>query len=122
MNSGFKKLRRVDGEGQYSLLFWCPGCQDLHSVVIAPGRWSWNNDSDHPTFSPGVHVTSGHYTPDFKPGEACWCTFNAAHPREPSSFRCINCNSFVIEGLIHFGQDCTHKLAGQRIPIPEWRE
>ena len=30
------------------------------------------------------------------------------------------CHSFVTDGRIQFLGDCTHKLAGQTVNIPEW--
>lgn len=30
------------------------------------------------------------------------------------------CHSFVVDGQMQFLGDCTHALAGQTVPIPEW--
>jgi hypothetical protein len=104
-------LRTIEGG---DLGFWCPGCEEMH--VVSPG-WTFNGNYDAPTFSPSVLVTSGHYCSRFKPGDSCWCTFNAEHPDDPSSFRCSRCHSFVRDGRIEFLGDSTHALAGQTVPL-----
>jgi hypothetical protein len=103
------------------LLFRCPGCNDFHSVHIAPDAHYWNGSADRPTFSPSIMVTTGHFMPGHKQGAGCWCTYNAAHPREPTSFKCQRCHSFVFNGEIRFESDSTHALAGQTVELPDWR-
>lgn len=88
-----KKLRNAHPD---RLHFWCPGCDEIHGISIAPGAWTWNGDAEHPTFSPSVLVTGG-----------------AQNGR---------CHSFVRDGNIQFLGDCTHALAGQTVPLPEWTE
>ena len=116
-----KVLRSIEGNG---LMFFCPGCQTHHSVYHGEGpgaRWQWNNDPDHPTFHPSVLVRSGHYINNKPPGE-CWCTYNKDHPDEPVKFTCNQCHSFITAGKIQFLDDCSHALAGQTVPLPEWTE
>ena len=111
-------LRSVQGPG---LSFWCPGCAEMHTISVAPGRWTWNGDKDRPTFSPSVLVTCGHYMPEHKPGDRCWCTFDAeqiAKGEEPGPFKCFRCHSFVRDGQIQFLGDSTHELAGKTVPLP----
>jgi len=105
-------LRTAEGG---ALAFWCPGCQEHHGVN---GTWSFNGDYDRPTFSPSVLVSSGHYMSTHKPGDSCWCTYNARHPDEPSPFKCHRCHSFVRGGMIEFLSDSTHHLAGKTVPLP----
>jgi hypothetical protein len=84
-----------------------------------PG-WTFDGNYDRPTFSPSVLVTSGCKTPQFKPGDECWCTFNAEAVqagREPSGFECSRCHLFVKAGKIEFLSDSTHKLAGQTVEM-----
>jgi len=119
MSALSKKIRLAEGD---TLLFHCPGCDDVHGVCFSPGRWTWNNDAEKPTFHPSVLVTSGHFTPDWKTGEECWCTYNAAHPREPTAFKCQRCHSWVRDGRIEFLADSTHALSGQTVDLPEWTE
>ena len=102
--------------------FRCPGCNEAHRIRIVANShpaWTWNGDSENPTFTPSILVTSGHYVP-YRPTEACWCTYNLEHPEDPAPFKCERCHSFVINGNIQFLTDCTHKLAGQTVRIPEW--
>lgn len=89
-------LKRAD-DGR--LIFECPGCDSLHGVFVEREqrpRWDWNGDMVRPTFSPSILVTW-----DFGP------------QREKKV-----CHSFVRDGQIQFLGDCTHKLAGQTIPLP----
>lgn len=97
--------------------FHCPGCEEDHTVNAS---WGWNGSVDAPTFTPSVLVTCGHYAPHWKPGDNCWCTFNAEHADDPSSFACHRCHSFVTDGRIQFLADSTHKLAGLTIDLPDW--
>lgn len=100
------------------LNFWCPGCEEAHT--IRPDVWTWDGNAERPTFSPSVMVTSGHYTPGHKQGDPCWCTYNRDHPDDPTVFECSRCHSFVKAGMIEFLADCTHALAGQTVPLPSW--
>lgn len=79
--------------------FWCPGCDDVHQVVVeSPNGWGFNCDLDLPTFTPSVLVRMD-FTGDL-----------------PSKV----CHSFVTDGRIQFLGDCTHSLAGQTVDLPEW--
>lgn len=104
-------LRIIEGG---HLGFWCPGCNEMH--VVSSG-WSFNGNYDRPTFTPSVLVTNGHYSTKHKPGESCWCTYNAEHPEAPTSFTCERCHSFVTDGQIQFLSDCTHELAGKTVSL-----
>jgi len=108
-------LRRVEGG---LVMFWCPGCEGAHAVrVEGPGAWGFNGNADRPTFTPSVLVRSGHHVPGHT-GD-CWCSFEARTGRKPS-FTCDVCHSFVTDGQIQFLGDCTHEMAGQTVPLPEW--
>lgn len=107
--------------------FWCPGCQEMHSINVGDplgvlrggvGGWTFDNNYDKPTFSPSVLVTGGHHcSPPWQPGQPCWCTYNAEHPDDPSPFKCERCHSFVRAGRIEFLADCSHPLAGQTVDL-----
>lgn len=93
------KIRTVIGGGQ---LFFCPGCKHTHSVnTNAAVRWEYNGDPERPTFKPSIKVT------------AHWSEHNLLMKDDI-------CHSFVEDGIIQFLNDCTHALAGQFVPIPEW--
>ena len=113
-------LRSTEDNG---LMFKCPGCNQAHMIQYGTGsgpRWSWNGDANKPTFSPSVLVRTGHYVPSHNSDE-CWCTYNAEHPEEAEDgFKCTICHSFITDGKIQFLSDCTHSLAGQTVPIPDW--
>jgi hypothetical protein len=103
--------------------FHCPGCNSTHVVRIqGPGAWYWNGSHDRPTFAPSVLIRSGHYLPEHKPGDRCWCTYRAEHPDKPGPFVCEVCHSFVKDGEIQFLDDCTHALAGQTVPLKPFGE
>lgn len=81
------------------LLFWCPGCQQLHGVwtetpnPVTGAKWTWNGDLYVPTFSPSILLQG----------------VNGSHFR---------CHSFVREGVIEFCQDSEHRMAGKKINLP----
>ena len=105
------KLRRIAGGG---FSYWCQGCEEMHAVNSG---WKFDGNLEAPTFSPSVKVTSGHYSPGWK-GPDCWCTYNAAHPDNPSGFKCSCCHTLIKGGMVQFLGDCTHPLAGQTLPMP----
>jgi hypothetical protein len=111
-------LRSQEGGG---LLYWCQGCDEPHAINVGTGpgpRWGYNGNPDKPTFTPSVLVRTGHFSDHHKPGDECWCTYNAAHPDEPDKFHCQRCHTFITDGRVQFLDDCTHKLAGQTLDLP----
>lgn len=105
--------------------FWCPGCKDTHEFwTDKPGgfNWSFNGNVDKPTFSPSLLIRTGHYATGHKPGESCWCTYNAEHPDKKSPFECGVCHLFLESGMLKFLSDCTHPLAGQTVELPNLPE
>lgn len=107
-------LRR---NGDY-ITYWCQGCEDSHQVTVAPGRWTFDGKVEAPTFSPSVLSTSGHFMKDHKPGDHCWCTWNAEHPDDDQGPACHRCHTFIRAGMVEFLSDCSHGLAGQTLPLP----
>ena len=83
--------------------FWCPGCAEAHSLRVGQSGWSFNDNVDAPTFQPSVLVTR-----------------RVPPPREPDDPPDRICHSFVTDGRVQFLGDCTHALAGQTVPLPEW--
>ncbi len=117
-------LRNVVG-GQ--LAWWCPGCDTPHLVPVsitsgtvatpdpadpdwtpppeyyeARNGWTWNGSAHRPTFMPSVLVT-----------------YPGPDADQPGGLPSV-CHCFVVDGAMQFLGDCTHKLAGQTVPIPEW--
>lgn len=78
---------------------WCPGCKGLHMVrtphpdgTNTGALWSWDGNTDAPTFEPSILVQGGSV-----PG--------------------YRCHSFLRAGVWEFLSDCSHELAGQRVPM-----
>lgn len=119
--SGLSPILRAAEGGRVG--FWCPGCDEMHYIPVAsqhnPGvNWGYNGDPEKPTFTPSILVRHGHYIPSWK-GPNCYC--NSKDPDgEDWGFSCGVCHSFVTDGQIRFLEDCTHALAGQTVPLPEW--
>lgn len=79
-------------EGDY--FHYCPGCDQLHQIntkrVNEKGaQWSFSGDRSRPTFTPSVNF-------DWKV-----CHYN------------------ITDGKIIFHGDCTHKLKGQTVELPD---
>lgn len=111
------KARR-DSNGHVT--YRCP-CGDLHTVIVSgpSARWTWNGDTERPTFAPSVLVTTGP-SARWTWNGSCWCTYNAEHPDDPAPFGCYRCHSYVRDGVVEFLPDCTHALAGKSVPLGDW--
>ena len=95
--------------------FWCPGCDEAHTVRPRPAAspsWEFNGDGDRPTFAPSILVTGTQRLTDDEHARV----MRGEHV-EP---RPLVCHSFVRDGNIEFLGDCTHALAGQTVPLPDW--
>lgn len=114
-------LSKSESSGD-TLMFWCPGCDEAHGVRVDGSRgWTWDGSLEAPTISPSILVRSGHYSPygaSAKSGQ-CWCNYEERVGAKPP-FKCEQCHFFVKNGRIQFLSDCTHKLAGQTVELPEW--
>lgn len=80
-------------------MFRCLGCDDWHYVRVnddgskEASTWGWNKSFELPTFTPSVLVTGTEHN--------------------------IRCHSFVKDGKIQYLSDCTHKLKGQTVELPD---
>lgn len=87
-----------------TLLFWCPGCRELHGVWLKNfpnpngAWWYWNGSKELPTFTPSVLVHG---------------SVNAGRMVIP------RCHSYVRDGRIQFLSDCEHDKAGQTVMLPK---
>jgi hypothetical protein len=127
-------MRSIAGSnGAEGFSFWCPGCNGNHGVWVKGATvWTFNGNTERPTFQPSLLVRSGHYLygSEHIPGKVagqdpCWCTWNRDHPGDPAPFKCTVCHTFVTDGMIQFLGDCTHELAGQTVEMPlhpSWNE
>jgi hypothetical protein len=117
------KLRAVAGG---KLSYWCQGCDETHAVTVeGPGAWGFDGNLERPTFTPSVLIRSGHFMPEHKSGEPCWCTYNARRAKEgkpPVKVACQQCHTFITGGIVQFLGDCSHALAGQTLPLPDLPE
>lgn len=98
-------------ESGFSLSYYCPGCKRPHSINHQPGHgpvWGWNNSMTAPTFTPSVKVSG--MEPSDDPEKFC----------DPKHDVPYVCHVFVTDGMIDFLGDCTHQLAGQKVPMPDW--
>ena len=103
--------RIQSAEGDW-LGFDCPGCKQRHAVPVAgPRAWSFNGSYEKPTLSPSLLVRGTEMPTDAE--VEAWNTNRTPWPR-----REFLCHSFVTDGQIQFLGDCTHKLAGQTVPLP----
>lgn len=105
MNSQLRRISDASGKYLYDALeFLCPGCQEiggsgLHLLPVTPceGRpsWTWDGNLEAPTVSPSILTR-------YNDGV---------------------CHSFLRAGVFEFLGDCTHSLAGQKVPmldLGEW--
>jgi len=83
-------------------IFWCPGCERIHGIHTVENAngdsnpvWSFNGDMDKPTFSPSL---------------LCRYTYG------PNKEKRV-CHSFIRDGVWEYLNDCTHKFAGQKVPM-----
>ena len=91
------KLKKGKEKGDYDYIFFCPGCNAEHGFwIVGNTVWGFNGNMDKPTVSPSIL----HKVPLFD---------NTMHI----------CHSYIIGGMIEYLSDCTHKLAGQTIELPE---
>lgn len=114
---------RINSAGQTEIR--CPGCNTTHTLNTNPERrpcWGFNGDFEKPTFTPSILERSGHYCwQDGKPASECmYC--NDPEFKDDKSPLCYICHSFVTDGMIQFLGDCTHKLAGQTVPLLDFEE
>ena len=110
-----KKLRDLAGDG---LAYWCQGCEKRHVVWIdAPDRpcWTWNGNAERPTFAPSVLVRWTEHMPPVTPENLEEWKVN---PWSQTDIDHI-CHTFITDGRVQFLGDCTHRLAGQTLELPD---
>lgn len=101
--------------------FWCPGCEMTHRIMVrstdAPSgpSWAWNGDPVRPTYSPSILVRFYRMSPE---GAAMLQRGEKPPNGDRYPGKDEICHSFVSEGQIKFLDDCTHRLAGQTVPLP----
>jgi hypothetical protein len=97
-------------------------------IRVGPGStpgWSYNGNPDAPTFSPSVLVRSVAIEGGDAEMDRILDTYKLPEDRERMlADKRINtvCHSFVTDGRIQFLGDCTHKLVGQTVDLPDFEE
>jgi hypothetical protein len=88
---GVKTLESLFADGtHYAWCVRCPACEQTH---VFDKRWTFNGDHARPTFAPSMLVGA--------------------------SSKNI-CHSFLTAGVWKYLPDCTHAMAGQQVPCPDW--
>lgn len=110
------KLRTIQNSPE-SRVFFCPGCECGHRVVISGEThpvWGWNGSSELPTFTPSILVRGTLRLTDEE-------ITRVLHGEiiEPTP---TICHSFVTDGKIRFLADSTHALKGQTVDLPDTEE
>lgn len=97
------------GRSGARLYMWCPGCEDLHAVVVeGEPLWQWDGNLDAPTISPSIKVEGVQWAPEF--------TFHRPRHAIEVGGHTV-CHSYVTRGQWIFLGDCTHDLRGQTVPM-----
>lgn len=106
------KCRQM-GDGLVAI--WCPGCDEIHMMNTDGSErpaWTFNGNGDAPTFTPSILMWGKRRITDDE------------HSRimagEKVDVPDKRCHSFVTDGRIQFLGDCTHALAGQTVPLPDF--
>lgn len=110
--------KSADGseEAKGMIAIKCPGC-GYHHVIFTKkpsnsgSRWDFNGDFEKPTFSPSLLIHTGHYATGEKKEDCLLCKEDVN--------ACRVCHSFIRDGRIQFLDDCTHKLKGQTVDLPD---
>jgi hypothetical protein len=87
--------------------FICPATGDVVSIP-KNDRWTYNGDSDRPTFEPSINKIEG------RPGQSHAEMY--ADPHGPASRN----HFFVRDGQIQYLADCTHQLKSTTVQIEDF--
>ncbi len=85
-----------------AIAFLCPGCDRIHTIdLTVPGsvRWTFNGNPHKPTITPSWR--------------AQWTYSDGKCPTKI-------CQWTLTDGWLQFHDDCTHRLSGQRVELPDW--
>ena len=104
-----KRFTEDDGGYHGELGFNCIGCDCMHFINDEKTNqqggpiWGFNNNFEKPTITPSILFVVRTKNP---------ITYEWDIEKK-------RCHSFITDGKIQFLSDCTHKLAGQTIELPE---
>ncbi len=95
-----RALHEERSRGNETVTIYCPGCEVVHVIYVRGLSGAgyrlhgWNHDVDNLTIAPSLLITGG---PD------------------PAA----RCHSYIVNGQWRYLDDCTHRLAGQTVDLPE---
>lgn len=107
-----RAYKHTGPDGSEYVVFRCPGCTTLHSVIVHAGTlnadgpvWGWNGSLDMPTFTPSLLL---------------WLEHRADEDAEEKKYvDSRRCHTFINDGRIQYLSDCGHALAGQTVDLSE---
>ena len=104
---------KKEKDNENVILFFCPGCEDLHRIPITKqdwckGVWQFNGNFEKPTFTPSIVLTTGKYVDP-----------NWIEPPAPGKLWSVICHSVIKDGQIKYAGDTTHRLVGKIVDLPE---
>jgi len=76
------------------MMLWCPACDGGHSIRVP--QWGFDGNYDSPTIT-GSLLSTG----------------------VDEQGKKVSCHCIITNGVIDYLADCSHKFAGQKIPLPE---
>jgi len=102
------KARLYEKDSHRIVYIFCPGCGYEHGLPISGSShpvWAWNGSLDKPTFTPSLlNLTGSFANPKFK---------------DPEGIQPTRCHVYITDGKIQFLGDCTHKMRGRTMELPE---
>ncbi len=86
----------------------CDQCGRHHiPKAKVPNRtWAFDGNIDSPTFTPSINE----------------CCNPPGHKDYRSDVKTSRCHFVITKGQIYYCNDCTHKLAGQTVPLPDFTD
>lgn len=124
------KIKRFSSGVAAGYSFYCPGCEERHVYYTEwdpayphhKPTWHFNGNEQVPTFSPSLLNTGiRHKTmtdDEFVQYDELVEEKGHRAGLEDPRFRSV-CHLFLTDGMLEFLSDCTHSLAGQRVPLPD---
>lgn len=100
----WRGVLRLNADPQH-IGFWCPACEHLH---VFDERWKFDGDYDHPTFTPSLRTTSGHYCPGSRRMANGSCGICVSAQERGVRSICGVCHLNVTKGQIFYHPDSTH--------------
>lgn len=117
-------VHEIKQPDQFQYLIFCPGCQEGHGLRVGQPtgpNWKFNGSMTKPKFEPSLLVCGVKYpevdpeTGDFKRGPDG--EYLKGSDNRLLGAKDTRCHSLINEGYIQFLSDCTHELAGKKVPL-----